>query len=129
MIAQGDIAKILYTDCQVFDIDVYQKDNLPKGKVLKERIVIIPKSGVMEAYWEKCYVEVNFCVPDIKGQANLIRMDELERMALENLRYSTGVYDDTLYRYKKESTSREEDAELGCHYVNIRLLFEIFNTK
>ena len=129
MIAQGDIAKILYTDCQVFDIDVYQKDNLPKGKVLKERIVVIPKSGVMEAYWEKCYVEVNFCVPDIKGQANLIRMDELERMALENLRYSTGVYDDTLYRYKKESTSREEDAELGCHYVNIRLLFEIFNTK
>ena len=95
MITQGDIAKILYTDCQVFGLPVYQKDNTPKGKVTKERIVIIPKSGSVQRFWEKCYVEVNFCVPDIKGQANLIRMDELEREAVKVLNRVSGTFDNT----------------------------------
>lgn len=129
MITQGDIAKILYTDCQVFGLPVYQKDNTPKGKVTKERIVIIPKSGSVQRFWEKCYVEVNFCVPDIKGQANLIRMDELEREAVKALNRVSDTFDNTRYRYSKYSTSREEDIELGCHFVNVRLLFEILNVE
>lgn len=129
MITQGDIAKILYTDCKVFGLPVYQKDNVPKGKVTKERIVVIPKSGSVQRFWEKCYVEVNFCVPDIKGQANLIRMDELEREAVRVLNRVSGTFDNTRYRYSKDSTSREEDTELGCHFVNVRLLFEILNVE
>lgn len=129
MITQGDIAKILYSDCQCFGLPVYQKDNTPVGKVTTERIVVIPKSGTIDTYWEKCYVEVNFCVPDKKGKADLIRMDELEREAVAILKYRSGEYDDTRYRYKKESTSREEDVELGCHFVNVRLLFEILNVE
>lgn len=129
MIVQGDIAKILYKDCQQFGLPVYQKDNTPTGKVVKERIVVIPKSGTPDTYWEKCYVEVNFCVPDKKGKADLIRMDELEREAVKVLKYGSGMYDNTRYRYKKESTSREEDIELGCHFVNVRLLFEILNAE
>ena len=127
MITQGDIAKILYKDCKVFGLPVYQKENTPKGKVTKERIVVIPKSGATETYWEKCFVEVNFCVPDIKGQANLIRMDELERLAVSELKKKSGIWDSTRYIYRKDSTSREEDTELGCHFVNVRLLFEILN--
>lgn len=129
MITQGDIAKILYSDCQCFGLPVYQKDNTPVGKVTTERIVVIPKSGTVDTYWEKCYVEVNFCVPDKKGKADLIRMDELERKAVSVLGSNSGVYDNTRYRYTKESTSREEDNELGCHFVNVRLLFEILNTR
>ena len=127
MIVQGDIAKIIYKDCEQFGLPVYQKDNTPTGKVTSERIVVIPKSGTIETYWEKCFVEVNFCVPDKNGQADIIRMDELERMAINVLKYSSGVYDDTRYCYKKESSSREADEELGCHYVNVRLLFKIQN--
>lgn len=129
MITQGDIAKILYKDCQVFGLPVYQKDNTPKGKVTKERVVVIPKSGSVQRFWEKCYVEVNFCVPDIKGQAHLTRMDELEREAVKVLNRVSGTFDNTRYRYSKDSTSREEDTELGCHFVNVRLLFEILNVE
>lgn len=129
MITQGDIAKILYIDCQVFGLPVYQRDNTPKGKVTKERVVVFPKSGSVQRFWEKCYVEVNFCVPDIKGQANLIRMDELEREAVKVLNRVSGTFDNTRYRYSKDSTSREEDTELGCHFVNVRLLFEILNVE
>lgn len=127
MITQGDIAKILYKDCKVFGLPVYQKENTPKGKVTKERIVVIPKAGATEMYWEKCYVEVNFCVPDVKGQANLVRMDELERLAVSQLKKKSGIWDSTRYIYRKDSTSREQDTELGCHFVNVRLLFEILN--
>ena len=127
MITQGDIAKILYKDCKVFGLPVYQKENTPKGKVTKERVVVIPKSGATEMYWEKCYVEVNFCVPDVKGQANLVRMDELERLAVSQLKKKSGIWDSTRYIYRKDSTSREQDTELGCHFVNVRLLFEILN--
>lgn len=129
MIVQGDIAKILYKDCKQFGLPVYQKYNTPTGKVTQERIVVIPKSGTVETYWEKCFVEVNFCVPDKKGKANLIRMDELEREAVKALKYGSGMYDGTRYKYKKESTSREEDMELGCHFVNVRLLFKILNAE
>lgn len=127
MITQGDIAKILYKDCKVFGLPVYQKENTPKGKVTKERVVVIPKAGATERYWEKCYVEVNFCVPDIKGQANLVRMDELERLAVSQLKKKSGIWDSTRYIYRKDNTSREQDTELGCHFVNVRLLFEILN--
>lgn len=128
MIVQGDIAKILYKDCETFGLPVYQKENAPKGKVTRERIVIIPKSGTTETYWEKCYVEVNFCVPNLAdGSANLIRLDELERVAVSVLKKKSGVWDSTRYIYRKDQTSREADMELGCYYVNVRLLFEILN--
>ena len=129
MIVQGDIAKILVKDCMQFGIDVYQKDSTPNGKVTKERIVVIPKKGSPDMYWEKCYVEVNICVPDVNKRANTLRLDELERDVVGVLKSSCGVYDGTRYRYKKESTSREEDIELGCHFVNVRLLFEILNVE
>lgn len=129
MIVQGDIAKILYKDCLQFGLPVYQKDNTPTGKLKKERIVVIPKSGTMDTYWEKCFVEVNICVPDKDGVADLIRLDELERRIARDLKFKSGVYDSTRYMYQRQSTSRERDIELGCHFVNIRLLFKILNTR
>lgn len=127
MITQGDIYKILYRDCEVFEFPRYSRDNVPDGKVTRERIVIIPKQGSPDTYWEKCYVEVNFCVPDKKGKTDEIRLDELERLAVARLKKGIGVWDGTRYRYSKESSGREADVELGCHYVNVRLLFEILN--
>lgn len=127
MITQGDIAKILVMDCKALGLPVYQMGNTPEGKVTKERVVVIPKKGSLDTYWEKCYVEVNLCAPDKNGLADIPRLDELERRAVSLLKSSCGVYDETRYRYSKDSTSREQDTELGCHYVNVRLLFEILN--
>ncbi len=127
MITQGDIYKILYRDCEVFELPRFSPDNVPKGKVTQERIVIIPKRGTPDIYWEKCYVEVNFCVPDKNEAADEIRLAELERWAISELKRKSGLWDETRYRYSKESSSYETDEELGCHYVNVRLLFEIQN--
>lgn len=127
MITQGDIYQILYLDCEVFGLDRYSDKNVPDGRVTSERIVIIPKRSSADTYWEKCYVEVNFCVPDKRGKADEVRLCELERFAVECLKRSVGVWDDTRYRYAKDSSGIEADVELGCHYVNVRLLFEILN--
>ena len=79
MKVQSDIVDILYLDCAQFGIDVYRKGNIPKGEIKKERIVIIPKTPSTETYWKKNFVEINFCVPNLKnGEANLIRLAELE---------------------------------------------------
>ena len=39
------------------------------------------------------------------------------------------TYDGTTYRYSIESIGAEADAALKCHYVNVRILFEVINLK
>ena len=127
MIVQSDIADILYVDCVQFGIDVYRKGNIPSGEIKKERIVVIPKPSSSETYWKKSFVEINFCVPNLKnGKANLIRLAELERWGNRVLNKSS-VLDGTRYRYSVSTSSIEEDEDLKCHYVNIRVLFEVLN--
>ena len=41
----------------------------------------------------------------------------------------TGRYDGTTYHYSIESIGIEEDTSLKCHYVNVRILFEVLNVK
>lgn len=83
MIATTDIANIIFKDCKSFGIsEVYQRGNIPEGKVNAERIVVYPKTQQPDTYWERGYVEVNLCVPlSRSGKANLIRLNELERKA------------------------------------------------
>lgn len=129
MIVQSDIVDILYLDCVQFGMDVYRKGNIPSGEVKKERIVIIPKTPSTETYWKKSFVEINFCVPNLKnGKANLARLAELERWGNRVFNKSS-LSDGTRYRYSVDSSSIEEDGELKCHYVNIRILFEVLNIK
>ena len=64
MIATTDIANIIFKDCKSFGIsEVYQRGNIPEGKVNAERIVVYPKTQQPDTYWERGYVEVNLCVP------------------------------------------------------------------
>lgn len=131
MITIGDIETILFEDLKSFGITTYKKGVIPEGKVTEERIVILPKTLKTGTYWKKDFIEVNFCVPDINvntvSMANTIRLTELERLA-ESLE-SVGSFDNTAYRYSVYETGREKDSELECHYVNVRLLFEILNVK
>ena len=93
-------------------------------------IVIHSKKQQPGTYWKKSFVEVNLCVPDLKkGEANTIRLNELEKEAQELFDGVTGHYDGVSYFYSIDSIGTEEDTDLKCHYVNVRLLFEVLNVK
>ena len=131
MIVTTDIANILYKDCKAFGMEVYQSGNIPDEdkELSSERIIIIAKSQSPEAIWKKGFVEVNLCVPDMDGKANLIRLQELERKAQEVLDEVVGEFDGSSYYYLIDQIGMEADTELRCHYVNVRLLFQVLNVK
>lgn len=127
MITTGDIATILVRDLVPLGIVTYKKGAIPEGKVLTERITVIPKEPKPTSFWIKGFVEVNFYVPDVNGLANTKRLTELERIAADFR--SVSFFDGSAYRYKVYSTSQEKDSALECHFVNIKILFEILNVK
>ena len=131
MIVTTDIANILYKDCKAFGMEVYQSGNIPDEdkEMPSERIIIIAKSQSPEAIWKKGFVEVNLCVPDMDGKANLNRLQELERMAQEVLDDVVGEFDGSSYYYSIDQIGMEADTDLKCHYVNVRLLFQVLNVK
>jgi hypothetical protein len=131
MIVTTDIANILYKDCEAFGMEVYQSGNIPdeNKKLSSERVIIIAKSQSPEAIWKKGFVEVNLCVPDMDGMANLIRLQELERKAQGVLDDIVGEFDGSSYYYSIDQIGTEADTALKCHYVNVRLLFQVLNVK
>ena len=131
MIVTTDIANILYKDCKAFGIEVYQAGNIPDEhkELSSERVIIRTKSQSPEAIWKKGFVEVNLCVPDMDGKANLIRLQELERKAQGVLDDIVGEFDGSSYYYLIDQIGTEADTALKCHYVNVRLLFQVLNVK
>lgn len=131
MIVTTDIANILYKDCKAFGVEVCQSGNIPDEdkELSSERVIIIAKSQSPEAIWKKGFVEVNLCVPDMDGKANLIRLQELERKAQEVLDDVVGEFDGSSYYYSIDQIGTEADTALKCHYVNVRLLFQVLNVK
>lgn len=129
MITSGDAANIIYRDLADFSIkERYHAGDEPQGEILTERIVIHSKSQTPETYWEKSFIEVNLCVPDTEGKKNKIRTDELEIEA-KTFFDKVGEYDGSHYVYSWERVGTEEDNALNCHYVNVRVLFEVLNVK
>lgn len=129
MITTSDIGSIIINDCKSFGLPVYRFGNIPKGEVKAERIVVYVKSLTPDTFWESVFVNVNFCVPDKQGKAVLGRLGELEKTARKKLDSSTGMYDNTKYTYSVSSSGIEEDTALKCHYVNIRLKFDVLNVR
>lgn len=130
MIVTTDIANILYRDCQSFGIAIVPLGKKLTGPMKSERIVIHAKQQQPGTYWKKSFAEVNLCVPDLKeGEADTIRLNELEKQAKGLFDGITGRYDGTTYHYSIESIGTEEDTALKCHYVNVRILFEVLNVK
>ena len=129
MITTSDIVDILYGVCAPFGMEIYRKGYIPDGVVKEERVVIIPKEQSPQTYWKKCFVEVNLCVPDIgEGIADLNRLQEVERQAQEVFDSAAGGDDSSAYRYSIESVNGvSKDDDMKCHYVNVRLLFEVLN--
>lgn len=129
MITSGDAANIIYRDLGDFPItEIYHAGDEPEGEILAERIIIHTKPQSPDTYWKKNFLEVNLCVPDKAGQKDKIRTDELEHEATSFF-CKVGEYDDTVYRYSILSVGVEKDYDLKCHYVNVKVLFEVLNVK
>ena len=130
MIVTTDIANILYRDCESFGIEIVPFGETLIGELSEERITIHVKGQISGKYWEKCFCEVNLCVPDLEyNVANAIRLQELEHMANNKFKNGvTGKFDGTTYRYVKDTVTIEKETGLKCHFVNVRLLFNVLNT-
>ena len=127
MITTTEVGNIICNDCRIFGLPVYRFGYIPNGELKDERIVIYVKSLTPDEIWESVFVNVNLCVPDKRGKAELVRLGELERIARKEFRSKTSMYDNTRYTYSVSSSSIEEDSALKCHFVNIRLKFDILN--
>ncbi len=130
MITTTDAANILYKDCAIFGMPIFHADNAPDGFIDKDgRVVIHMKAQTPESIWKKGFLEVNLFVADTKyGSSDLIRLNELERLAIKSMN-ATGKYDGTVYRYSVASTITMKNADLKAHYVNVKILFMVMNTR
>lgn len=130
MIVTTDIADILYRDCKTFGIGIVPFGKTLTGEIAEERITIHVKGQTPEKIWEKCFVEVNLCVPDLGVNiAHTLRLKALERMAKKKFKSVTGTFDGTRYLYEVDTISIEADTALKCHFVNCRILFNVLNVK
>ena len=130
MIVTTDIADILYRDCKAFGIGIVSFGKTLTGELKEERITIHVKGQTPSKYWEKCFCEVNLCVPDLGVNiANTLRLKELERTAKKLFKSVTDEFDGTRYNYGVDTIHIEADTALKCHFVNCRLLFNVLNVK
>ena len=130
MIVTTDIADILYRDSKAFGIEIVPFGKTLTGELKGERITIHVKGQTPSKYWEKCFVEVNLCVPDLGVEiANTRRLKELERKAKELFKSVTGEFDGTRYNYEIDTIHIEADTALKCHFINCRILFNALNVK
>ena len=129
MIVTTDIADILYRDCKAFGIGIVPFGKTLTGELKGERITIHVKGQTPSKYWEKCFCEVNLCVPDLgMNIANTLRLKELERTAKGKFKSVIGTFNGTRYLYEVDTISIEADTALKCHFVNCRILFNVLNT-
>lgn len=131
MVGIKDIEKIIISDLSslMSVSSIYTEDDIPEGAVTEERITVHSKELIPETYFKKCFVEVNWCVPDLEDRPNSRRLDEVEAELVSFLDLApVGVYGGQAYRYGINSHQIRK-SELDCHYVNVRLLFEILNVK
>lgn len=130
MIVTTDIADILYRDCKAFGIGIVPLCKTLTGDLKEERITIHVKGQTPSKYWEKCFCDVNLCVPDLGVDiANTLRLKELERKAKELFKSVTDEFDGTRYNYEIDTIHIEADTALKCHFINCRILFNALNVK
>ena len=130
MIVTTDIADILFRDSKDFGITIVPFGKTINGELKDERITIHVKGQTPSKYWEKCFCEVNLCVPDLGVKiANTLRLKELERKAKELFKSVTDEFDGTRYNYEIDTIHIEADTALKCHFINCRILFNALNVK
>lgn len=106
-------------------------EEIPLGEISEERTVIATSKESMGKIWASCIVTMSVLVPDVgSGIANLSRIHSLEQSLLPEFREGmVGSRTGNDYSVTLQDISVEADAKLRCHYVCIKLMFEILNTK
>jgi len=129
MITTEDMAVIVSQMIEGFDMPIYVKGHIPIANIPQEgRITILPKEDSEGRIFDKCFVEVNFFLPDIEGEAD-IRLDDIEREAYRIFHDGlAGEYNGQHYDISYSRRSREQSQQLGSHYVHFQILFETLNT-
>lgn len=125
MITTSDIGDIIFAKCKPLGLERYHEDTFPTEELEEERIVIIVKEQGDGTYWERCFAEVNVCVPDKNGVKDRKRLTELERAMKELFRVEVaGSHDNTTFHYRRISGGVFSNPSLRIHFVNTRILFE-----
>ena len=100
-----------------------------------ERIVLVIPGGVDNGQLSKSFPRVCIYVPDVYWENSHYRPDtgrltELENYCISQYRSSIyGKYNDDVYLFGIDTVTTEEDSETWSHVLNVRLRFDVVNTK
>lgn len=125
----ADIRRILHRALKPLGMDICYAEDLPEGELTKERAAIAVSGSELGKVWADCIASISLCVPDLKnGTASLTRLGKLEKAALEI--FSDGFADSygvDNYLVSLQKHGIEKDAQMRCHYVSLKILFETLN--
>lgn len=145
MISVSDIKDILIRDVKANAVfgsisEIVKDKHAPviEGSV-NERIVVVIPGGVDNGQLSRSYPRICIYVPFVsftsKDKTKYYRPDnaritELERECVKTFRSMIyGVFGDETYVYKIEEITIEDDDETFSNFLNVRLKFEVVNTK
>lgn len=145
MISVGKIKNILLHDIkenavlgQINEIVPDKHSPVTEGSVA-ERIVVVVPGGIDNGQMSRSFPRVCVYVPDITftkedgtryNRPNGERLMNLENECINAFR--SGIYgrtDEDVYIYRIEEITQESDPGTWSHYINMRLRFEVINTK
>jgi hypothetical protein len=145
MLAPGDIKNILVravkSNAMLGAIPEIKKDRhapVVEGNV-HERIVIVIPGGSDNGQFQRCYPRICIYVPYLtvsKGDKTKyyapdgVRLTELENVCIGMFRSGVyGTHGAEAYIYRLDELIQEDDPETWSNYLNVRLKFEVVNTK
>lgn len=127
MITRTDIEEYVFDLVRGFGVPVTISDHFPvEGEVKGERIIIIGSDIEGSGHWLHSVFNINWLVPDIKGEPSA-RVGDVERV-LAGIRRGSGMIDGTAFRYSVRRRGKGNDKALKVHYANLQLLIEPINT-
>jgi hypothetical protein len=144
MISTGDIKNILLRDVKadpVFGMiaEIEKDEHAPVTETgVAERIVVVLPGGMDSGPMSRSFPRICIYIPDDKiskdGRTYYKprgkRLNALENECLRAFRSGVyGTYGEEVYIYKLEDIVQESDPATWSHFLNVRLRFEVVNTK
>lgn len=130
-ITTADIRRIMYGILSSWGLPIHYKEDLPMGEITDERIIIVTSGEGYGKIWTTCIVTISICVPDpTPNDANLTKLDVYEKQSIKMFKDGmVGDYKGDNYVISLQKNGIEEDRQMKCHYVNLKLSFEVLNVK
>lgn len=126
---KSDIEEVMYDACRCFGVKIQLLPNMPYSEIEDDRIVIIVGRSQPTTYWVNTTVRVNWCIPNIGGEADSNKLKRVEQMMREYLEYHCDTYKGERYKYKLSSFETLEDKDMRCFFANTTIIFQQLNIK